>query len=155
MTLNHPPTPPSLIMFLDLSFLWSICSTKWANMHYYVMAETADSFLPCPFPTEWSEKRISMAQKNWQPHSVSTLLADNFRYVCCCLWRKNHYNYQSTKVSSYFHYKQIFKCISIESWPSVNFHQLGPLGRVGLVVAMSVCLCVCVSVWCPLSMRFF
>ena len=26
------------------------------------------------------------------------------------------------------------------------FHQIGPLGRFGLVVAMSVCLCVCVSV---------
>ena len=28
----------------------------------------------------------------------------------------------------------------------VNFHQLGPLGRVGLVVTESVCVCVCVSV---------
>ena len=35
-----------------------------------------------------------------------------------------------------------------------NFHQLGPLGRVGLVVDMSVCVCVCLSV-CPLPMRFF
>ena len=34
------------------------------------------------------------------------------------------------------------------------FHQLGPLGRVGLVVDMSVGVCVCVSV-CPLPMRFF
>ena len=30
------------------------------------------------------------------------------------------------------------------------FHQLGPLGQVGLVVAMSVCLSVC-----PLSVQFF
>ena len=37
-----------------------------------------------------------------------------------------------------------------------SFHQLGPLGWVGLVVVMSVCLCVCVSV-CLMSppMRFF
>ena len=34
--------------------------------------------------------------------------------------------------------------------PGSFFHQLGPLGRVGLVVDMSVCLCV----WCPLPMRF-
>ena len=33
-----------------------------------------------------------------------------------------------------------------------NFHQLGRLGRVGLVVAKSVCVCVSV---CPLPMRFF
>ena len=35
------------------------------------------------------------------------------------------------------------------------FHQLGPLGRVGLVVAKSVCVfvwCLCV---CPIPMRFF
>ena len=32
----------------------------------------------------------------------------------------------------------------------VGFHQLGPLGRVGLVVDMSVCVFVC-----PLPMRFF
>ena len=36
----------------------------------------------------------------------------------------------------------------------VAFHQLGPLGRVGLVVTKSVFLYVCVSV-CPLPMRFF
>ena len=28
-------------------------------------------------------------------------------------------------------------------WVMILFHQLGPLGRVGLRVAMSVCLCVC------------
>ena len=33
-----------------------------------------------------------------------------------------------------------------EFFSTINFHQLGPLGRVGLVVAMSVCLCVCVFV---------
>ena len=33
------------------------------------------------------------------------------------------------------------------------FHQLGPLGRVGLVVDMSVCLSVCVSV--PFPCDFF
>ena len=32
-----------------------------------------------------------------------------------------------------------------------DFHQLGPLGRVGLVVAKSVC----VLRVCPLPMRFF
>ena len=32
-----------------------------------------------------------------------------------------------------------------------NFHQLGPLSRVGRIVDMSVCL----SGWCPLPMRFF
>ena len=32
----------------------------------------------------------------------------------------------------------------------IDFHQLGPLGRVGLVVDMSVCVFVC-----PLPMRFF
>ena len=36
----------------------------------------------------------------------------------------------------------------------VIFHQLGPLGRVGLVVAKSVCLCVCLSV-CPNPLHFF
>ena len=35
--------------------------------------------------------------------------------------------------------------------PRCSFHQLGPLGRVGLVVTKSVCL----SVNCPLPMRFF
>ena len=38
----------------------------------------------------------------------------------------------------------------------IYFHQLGPLGRVSLVVAKSVCVlfacCFCV---CPLPMRFF
>ena len=34
-----------------------------------------------------------------------------------------------------------------------DFHQLGPLGQVGLVVAMSVCLFVCFSV--PFSCKFF
>ena len=33
-----------------------------------------------------------------------------------------------------------------------NFHQLGPLGRVGLVVTKFVCVCVFV---CPLPMQFF
>ena len=27
----------------------------------------------------------------------------------------------------------------------VDFHRIGPLGRFGLVVAMSMCLCVCLS----------
>ena len=35
------------------------------------------------------------------------------------------------------------------------FHQLGPLGRVGLRVAMSVCLCVCVSVILCHRVQFF
>ena len=34
------------------------------------------------------------------------------------------------------------------------FHQIGPLGQFGLVVAMSVCVFVCVSV-CPPPLRFF
>ena len=34
--------------------------------------------------------------------------------------------------------------------PGASFHQLGPLGRVGLVVTKSVCL----SVYCPLPMQF-
>ena len=37
----------------------------------------------------------------------------------------------------------------------IFFYRIGPLGRFGLVVAMSVCLSVCVCVWCPLPMRFF
>ena len=34
-----------------------------------------------------------------------------------------------------------------------DFHQIGPLGRFDLVVAMSVCLCVCLSV--PFHVGFF
>ena len=36
-----------------------------------------------------------------------------------------------------------------------NFHQIGPLGRFGLVVAKSVCLFACLSVCCALPMQFF
>ena len=40
-----------------------------------------------------------------------------------------------------------------------GFHQLGPLGRVGLLVEMCVCLCVCVLSVClsdvPFSCNFF
>ena len=31
-------------------------------------------------------------------------------------------------------------------WLKADFHQIGPLGRVGLVVDMSMCLSVCLSV---------
>ena len=39
----------------------------------------------------------------------------------------------------------------LRDWSKFNSHQLGPLGRVGQRVDMSVC----VFVWCPLPMRFF
>ena len=42
----------------------------------------------------------------------------------------------------------------IDIWDETNFHCIGPLGRFGLVVAMSVRPHVCVGT-CPLPMRFF
>ena len=41
-----------------------------------------------------------------------------------------------------------------QHWFSSIFHQIGPLGRVGLVVTECVCVSVCLSV-CPLPMQFF
>ena len=48
---------------------------------------------------------------------------------------------------SLFHYPvlYIFSITNIWIHIFVDFHQLGPLGRVGLVVAMSVCLSTCLS----------
>ena len=48
-----------------------------------------------------------------------------------------------------FPYYSWITVIPLLDAPQVHFHQLGPLGRVGLVVAMSVCCC------CPLPMQFF
>ena len=41
------------------------------------------------------------------------------------------------------HFKPVSTCIFTNSALWAEFHQLGPLGRVGLVVDMSVCLSVC------------
>ena len=50
---------------------------------------------------------------------------------------------------------QFFTCLCNKNIATFSgcddFHQLGPLGRVGIVVDMSVCLCM----ECPLPMRFF
>ena len=37
----------------------------------------------------------------------------------------------------------------------VDFYRIGPLGRFDLVVAMSVCLSVCLCVWCPFLRGIF
>ena len=42
---------------------------------------------------------------------------------------------------------------SLNFYSLTTFHQLGPLGRVGLVVAESVCLSICLSV--PFQCNFF
>ena len=48
--------------------------------------------------------------------------------------KRKHLCHTRTRIMNFFHL--------------VTFHQLGPLGRVGLVVTESVCLCVCLmSVW--------
>ena len=52
---------------------------------------------------------------------------------------------QSSLVTGHYSWSQFITPTAL------NFHQLSPLGQVGLVVAKSVC----VSVWCPLPMRFF
>ena len=46
-------------------------------------------------------------------------------------------------------------CITIPNYKLLSFHQLGPLGRVGLVVVMSVYLPVCVCVVLRHHVQFF
>ena len=107
-----------------------------------------------PFVKKWPEKCRSW--KIWQQvvSSLRTVATAVYCTVCCVLHTILHNKMCCTArlISIFFWLGKFLPCLESNPFPPIysvlvntpNFHWIGPLGQFGLVIAMSVCIRLCI-----------